>query len=142
MPCVKVADMSRKSSIPLPSDRSFGLLFTVVAVLVGAWMYWRDSRFAGVAFGIGALFLLAALAYPRILRPFNIAWMHLGLLLNRVVSPIVMGVIYFGLFTPIATVMRLRGRDVLQRRFDPARESYWIERDPPGPDGSSFPRQF
>jgi hypothetical protein len=134
--------MTGNSSIPLPSDRSIGVLFATVAALVGAWMLWRGYRFAIVAFGIAALFLLAAHAYPRILRPLNIAWMHLGLLLNRVVSPIVMGVIYFGLFTPIATVMRLRGRDVLQRRFDPARDSYWIDRDPPGPDGSSFPRQY
>jgi hypothetical protein len=134
--------MPKHSQITLPSDRSFGLLFTAVSGLAGAWMLWKDKGFAGVAFGIAALFLLAALAYPRILRPLNIAWMHLGLLLNRVVSPIVMGVIYFVLFTPIAAVMRLRGRDVLQRRFDPARDSYWINRDPPGPDGSSFPRQF
>jgi hypothetical protein len=105
-------------------------------------MLWKDHRFAGVAFGIAALFLLAALTFPRILRPLNVAWMHLGLLLNRVVSPVVMGVIYFALVTPIATVMRLRGRDVLQRRFEPARNSYWIKRDPPGPDGSSFPQQY
>ncbi|MEX2150323.1 MAG: SxtJ family membrane protein [Steroidobacteraceae bacterium] len=134
--------MQKPGKIVLPSDRSFGLLFAVVGALVGAWMLWRGNRFANVAFGFAALFLVAALAYPRILRPLNIAWMHLGLLLNKVVSPIVMGVIYFGLFTPIAAVMRLRGRDVLQRKFDPARESYWINRDPPGPDGSSFPRQY
>jgi predicted membrane metal-binding protein len=134
--------MHKPDKIVLPSDRSFGLLFTVVGALVGAWMLWRGNRFASIAFGIAALFLVAALAYPRILRPLNVAWMHLGLLLNKVVSPIVMGVIYFGLFTPIATAMRLRGRDVLQRRFDPACDSYWINRDPPGPDGSSFPRQF
>lgn len=134
--------MSGKSSIALPSDRSIGILFAIVAAGVGAWLTWRDSRFAGVAFAISAAFLLVGLACPRILRPLNIAWMHLGLLLNRAVSPIVMGVIYFGLFTPIASVMRLRGRDVLQRRFDPARHSYWIVRDPPGPDGSSFQQQF
>jgi len=134
--------MHKPGKIVLPSDRSFGLLFTVVGALIGAWMLWRGNRFANVAFGVAALFLIAALAYPPVLRPFNSAWMHLGWLLNRLVSPIVMGVIYFGLFTPIATVMRLRGRDVLQRRFDPARDSYWIDRDPPGPDGSSFPRQF
>ena len=134
--------MPRQSQIVLPSDRSFGLLFAVVSGLAGTWLLWRASRYAGVALGIAALFLLVALAFPRALHPLNIAWMRLGLLLNRVVSPIVMGVIFFGLLTPLATVLRLRGRDVLQRRFDPARASYWIKRDPPGPDGSSFPRQF
>jgi hypothetical protein len=134
--------MAHHSQIALPSDRSFGLLFTVVFGLIGAWMWWKASDYAAVAFALAALFLLAALAFPRVLRPLNSAWMRLGLLLNRVVSPIVMGVIFFGLLTPVAAIMRLRGRDVLQRRFDPARESYWIRRDPPGPDGSSFPRQF
>jgi predicted membrane metal-binding protein len=134
--------MHKPGKIVLPSDRSFGLLFAVAGALVGAWILWRGNRFANVAFGLAALFLVAALAYPRILRPLNIAWMHFGLLLNRVVSPIVMGVIYFGVFTPLAMVMRLRGRDVLQRRFDPVRESYWLDRNPPGPEGSSFPRQY
>lgn len=86
--------------------------------------------------------MLAALAFPQLLHPLNIAWMRLGMLLNRVVSPIVMGVIFFGLLSPIAVILRFRGRDVLQRNLDPARTSYWISRNPPGPDGSTFPRQF
>ena len=137
-----VAVMARQSPILLPSDRSFGLLFAAVCGLAGAWLLWKAGRGAAAAFGLGALFLLAALTYPRVLHPFNIAWMRLGLLLNRVVSPVVMGVLFFGLLTPLATIMRLCGRDVLQRRFDSARESYWVRRDPPGPDGSTFPRQF
>lgn len=134
--------MARQTRIELPSDRSIGLLFAVVSGLIGIWLLWKDSRFANAAIGAAAFFLLAAMAFPRVLHPLNIVWMRLGLLLNRIVSPIVLGVIYFGLLTPVATLMRLRGRDVLQRRFDPARKSYWIRRDPPGPSGSSFPRQF
>ena len=134
--------MARQSQIQLPSDRSFGFTFAGAFALIGAWMIWQASSYSAAALGAAAVFLLTALTLPRILHPFNVAWMHLGQLLNRVVSPIVMGVIYFALLTPIAALMRLRGRDVLQRRFDPARESYWIKRNPPGPDGSSFPRQF
>ena len=134
--------MSRESQIALPSDRSFGLTFAVVFALIGAWMLWKSSAYPGIAFGVSVIFLLTALAFARVLHPLNIAWMRLGYLLNKVVSPIVMGVIFFGLFTPIAILMRARGRDLLHRKFDAARESYWIGRDPPGPDGSSFPRQF
>lgn len=134
--------MSQPARISLPSDRSFGLTFTVVFTLVGGWMLWKANPYAFAALGAAAAFLLAALLSPRILHPLNVAWMRLGYLLNRVVSPIVMGVIFFGLLSPIAAVMRLRGRDVLQRRFDRARSSYWIAREPPGPDGSTFPRQF
>jgi Saxitoxin biosynthesis operon protein SxtJ len=134
--------MSSRNQIALPSDRSFGLTFAVVFTLAGAWLFWKTSPYAFVAWGLGAVFLLAALVFPGILRPLNRVWMQFGLLLNRVISPIVMGVIYFGLLTPIAAIMRLRGRDVMRRRFDRESESYWIKRDPPGPDGTSFPRQF
>ncbi|MEX0733337.1 MAG: SxtJ family membrane protein [Steroidobacteraceae bacterium] len=134
--------MARQTQIPLPTDRSFGITFAVVFALVGAWLLWKESEYSTAALIVAAIFLLAAFAFPKVLRPLNVAWMHLGLLLNRVVSPIVMGVIFFGLLTPLAAILRLRGRDVLQRSFDPARESYWVKRNPPGPDGSSFPRQF
>jgi predicted membrane metal-binding protein len=126
----------------MPTDRSFGLTFAVIFVVVSAWLLWRDRSYWPLTLGVAALFLLAALTYPRVLHRMNAVWMHFGLALNRIVSPIVMGAIFFGLLTPVALLLRLRGRDVLQRRFDPARQSYWLKREPPGPDGSSFPRQY
>lgn len=126
----------------LPTERSFGLTVAVVFALIGVWSLWKGGEYWLPALAAAALFLLAAFAYPLILHPLNVAWMRLGHLLNRVVSPIVMGVIFFGILTPVAALMRLRGRDVLHRKFDAARESYWIDRIPPGPDGSSFPRQY
>jgi hypothetical protein len=134
--------MVRESRVQLPSDRSFGLTIAVALGLIGAWLSWRDGTPSVAVLSLCAAFLLAALAFPGILHPLNVAWMWLGHLLNRVVSPIVMGILFFGLLTPLAVLMRLRGRDVLQRRFDAARESYWIKRIPPGPDGTSFPRQY
>jgi predicted membrane metal-binding protein len=134
--------MSRQEPAPLPRDRSFGLTFAIILGIVGAWMLWKASRYAPAVLAVAGAFLLLGLAIPRVLHPLNVAWMWLGGLLNRIVSPIVMGAIFFGLLTPLAAVLRLRGRDVLQRRFDSARATYWIRRDPPGPDGSSFPRQF
>lgn len=134
--------MQKPAAISLPSDRSFGITFAVVSALLGGWLAWKGSAGARFAFAAAAAFLLAALAYPRVLHPLNAAWMRFGLLLNRVVSPLVMGVIYFALLTPVAAFMRLRGRDALRRRYDAGAASYWIIREPPGPDGSSFPRQF
>ena len=127
---------------PLPSNRSFGLTFTVVFALLGAWMAYRSSPHFFVPLVASGLFLVATLAIPGALHPLNVAWMRLAVVLNRIVSPVVMGVIYFGVLTPVAAFMRLRGRDILHRRFDAGRASYWIKRDPPGPDGSTFPRQF
>ena len=126
----------------LPTDRSFGLTFAAVFAFIGVWIVWKGGQYWFFALGAAALFLLAALSFPQALHPLNVVWMRLGYLLNRVVSPIVMGVIFFGLLTPLATLMRLRRRDVLHRKFDAARKSYWIDRNPPGPDGSSFPRQY
>lgn len=134
--------MVRQPPLPLPSDRSFGLTFTVVSGLVAAWMIWKGKSYWSVPAGAAVFFLLASFAFPRLLHPLNVAWMWFGQLLNRVVSPIVMGVIFFALFTPVAAIMRLRGRDVLHRKFDASRESYWIRRDPPGPRGPTFPRQY
>ncbi len=134
--------MSAPAIPPLPSDRSFGLTFATVFTVLGAWLLWRRSAYFAVPLAVAGLFLLVSIALPRALHPINVGWMRVGLLLGRVVSPVVMGVLYFGFLTPIAVVMRVRGRDELRRRFIPALSTYWIRRDPPGPDGSSYPRQF
>jgi len=126
----------------LPSDRSFGFTFAAVFALLGGWTLWRSSAHFAVPFVLAAVFLVLALAIPGVLHPLNVAWMRLAHLLNKFVSPIVMGAMYFGVITPVAVAMRLRGRDALHRKLQPALASYWIKRDPPGPDGSSFPRQF
>lgn len=134
--------MASSNTVPLPSDRSFAFTFATVGALIGAWMAWKSSAHFIYPLVASALFLLAGLTVPRALHPLNVAWMRLAAVLNRVVSPVVMGVMYFGVLTPIAAVMRLRGRDALNRRFDAKLDTYWVKRDPPGPSGSSFSQQF
>jgi hypothetical protein len=131
-----------KKDLPLPSNRSFGTLFVVVFALLGAYSWWLGSAFYPWVFALSAVTLLVTLGKPDWLTPANKAWMKLAELLNHVVSPIVMGVIFFGVFMPTAWVMRLAGRDELKRRFEPAARTYWIDRDPPGPDPSGLPNQF
>ena len=130
------------NKVPLPSNRSFGTLFVVVFGLLGAYSWWRGGAAYPWAFGLSALTLAVTLAKPDWLAPANRAWMKLAELLNRVVSPIVLGVIFFGIFTPTAWVMRLAGRDAMKRRFEPAARTYWVEREPPGPDPAGLPHQF
>ena len=127
---------------PLPSNRSFGTLFVVVFALLGAYSWWRGGAVFPWAFGLSALTLAVTLAKPDWLAPANRAWMKLAELLNRVVSPVVLGVIFYGMFTPIAWGMRRAGRDAMHRRFEPAARTYWVERDPPGPDPAGLPNQF
>ena len=78
---------------------------------------------------------------PGILSPFNKAWYRLGLLMGKVVSPIVLGILFFIVISPVAIVTRLFGRDILLLRKRNV-NSYWIERNPPGPQPESFKEQF
>lgn len=112
------------------------------AGLSGYALYAGWAAHAAPAWGISAAATgLVTLIAPRLLAPFNKAWFKLGELLGRIVNPLVMGVIFFGLITPVSWFGRLRGRDELRlRRKD--RPSHWIDRAPPGPDGDSFKNQY
>jgi len=121
----------------LPSNRSFGWTFTGVFVVFGAYGLWKDGAHAWLL-GLAAVTALVTLTRDSWLAPFNRAWMAFGELLGRVVSPVVLGVIFFAVFAPVGALMRRLGRDAMCRRIDPAARSYWVKRDPPGPAESSF----
>ena len=118
----------------MPSDRSFGWTFTGVFTLVALFQPWVLALAAATA--------LVTMIRAHWLAPFKSAWMKFGELLHHVVSPVMLGAIYFGVFTPVAIVMRAFGRDAMCRRFEPARPSYWVRRDPPGPPDNSFRDMF
>lgn len=133
--------VSRRQAV-VGSNRTFGVVFAAVfgiiaiwPVLSGGWPRWWASAIAGI-------FLAGALVAPRFLAPLNRAWFHFGLVLHRVINPIVMGIIYYGTVVPIGLILRLRGKDLLRLRRDPDAKSYWIARDPPGPARGSMTKQF
>jgi hypothetical protein len=127
----------------IPSDRSFGFTFVVVFALLAVWQAWTGHVAIALFFtGLSAATLFVALWRPALLNSLNRAWMKLGALLHRIVSPVVLGGMYFLVITPFGIVMRLAGRDALQRRLDPKARSYWVKRDPPGPAPDSLPHQF
>lgn len=127
----------------LPSNRSFGLLFAGVFAFLSAYGIYQGAPTARVASWLIAAIITSAvtLLAPGVLTPFNRAWMKLGELMGKVVSPLVLGVIFFVMITPIALVIRLFGRDELRLKRTNT-SSYWIDRDPPGPSGDSFKNQF
>lgn len=90
---------------------------------------------------VAVFFGLLALVAPRVLRPLNKAWFHLGRAMGAVVSPIVLGTIFFGILAPVSLVTRLFGRDVLRLKRH-ASPSYWIDRAPPDLARDSFKNQF
>ena len=124
------------------SDRSFGLVFAaffaVVALLPaihGAPVRWWALVAAG-AFAAAALFV------PRALHPLNRLWLALGLLLHRLVNPVVMAVMFYGAILPMALLLRALGKDLLRLKREPQAASYWIAREPPAPAPGSMSKQF
>ena len=129
------------SEIELPPNRKFGFFFTFVFVMVAAYFYYSANVSWAYVFIAAALaFLLVTLIKSDALLPLNKLWMRLGLLLGMIVSPIVLGVIFFGLFTPIAMLMRLSGRDELRLKYA-HKASHWILREEPI-KSESFKHQF
>lgn len=127
----------------LPSNRTFGLLFIGVFAFLGLYGLWKgwDSLGVQICFALSALVASLTLFAPALLTPFNKAWYQLGLFLGKVVSPIVLGILFFIVITPVALVMRLAGRDALKLRKQNV-SSYWVDRQPPGPNSESFKDQF
>jgi hypothetical protein len=124
------------------SDRSFGFVFAAVFALAGVapLLHLAAPRWWAVA--VAGAFALIALARPQILHPLNRIWLAVGRLLHRVVSPLVMGAIFFLCVTPIAWLMRWRGKDLLSLARRPDLPSYWIARGPCEPHSETMKRQF
>ena len=135
-------EVQRQPSAKIGSERSFGIVFAAVFLLVSLWPLLDRASPRWWAIVVAAVFALCAWFAPRILTPLNRVWFHFGELLHRIVSPIALGVIFFGVITPYAFVMRLFGRDALLLRKRSARPSYWVRREPPGPPPDSFNNQF
>jgi hypothetical protein len=124
------------------SDRSFGLVMAAAFAAVTALNAWHAGRLWPWTGGLAALFLAAALLRPAMLHPLNRVWMRLGLVLHKVVNPIIMGLLFFGTVWPTGLVMRMMGRDLLRLKRDPEAASYWIVRSPPGPLPETMKDQF
>ena len=129
------------AEVELPSNRKFGFFFTFLFLIAAGYFYINNSTIVAYVFFILAVaFYLVTLLRAIILLPLNKLWMRFGLLLGMIVSPIVLGIIFFGLFTPIALLMRLSGRDELRLKFKSI-TSHWISRSEPI-QANSFKNQF
>jgi hypothetical protein len=134
--------LERSESIQGSSNRALGLTFAAVFLIIGlyAWAFGGQVRWWSIA--VGAAFALAALVVPGVLGPLNKVWTRFGLLLHRITSPIILGVMFFVVVTPIGLLMRLLGKDLLRLRMERDAPSYWIERQPPGPKPDTLSNQF
>ena len=102
------------NNIKIGSNRSFGIVFFVVFILIGFYPILKDGNLNIISILIGLIFLILGLLNSRFLTPLNKIWFKFGLLLGQIISPIVMGIIFFLIVTPIAFIMRVLGKDVLR----------------------------
>lgn len=131
----------KPSEIELPSNKKFGFFFTFVFAVATAYFYYSANVSWAYVFSTASLlFLVVTLTKSDALLTLNKLWMHFGFLIGMIVSPIVLGVIFFGLLTPIAMLMRLSGRDELRLKFT-LKMSHWISRKEPI-KSESFKHQF
>ena len=124
------------------SDRSFGFVMAGALLVLGGVSYWRGNGISPWVAIAAALFFVAALALPTLLHPLNVIWHRFGLLLHSVMSPVVMGVLYFVAVWPTGIVMRALGKDMLRLEREESADSYWIVRQPPGLKPESMKDQF
>jgi hypothetical protein len=124
-----------EETVERPSDRSTGLVFAALSIVVAA-IYYRHVTVVVVALALAALFGGVSLLAPHLLRPLNIVWFNLGLQLGKVIGPIVMGVLFLLAIVPFGYIMRLR-YDPLRAKVGPNPKSYWIDRDGPSKDGAA-----
>jgi len=126
----------------LPSNKSFGLFFAIIFFLFAVYSSFNLSRLffiAAVSFSV--FFFLTALFFDWVLLPLNKLWMKFGFLLGKIVSPLIMGVIFFILFVPIGLIMRLFGRDELRLKMNSS-DTHWKSREDDGSGSDSFKYQF
>lgn len=131
------------SNVKMGSERSFGLVFAGVFVILGVWKWYGGAT----AWGWGLLAasvvcVVVAFLAPNALKGPNLIWFKFGLFLHKIISPLILGLLFFLTITPTALVMRLMGKDVLSLRLKPDAKSYWIHRTPPGPEPKSMTQQF
>jgi len=135
-------DLNRKQESQGSSDRAFGIVFAVFFAVVALLPLRAHHPVRWWAFSVAGLFVLVGLLKPALLHPLNKYWTKLGLLMGRIVSPLITAVLFYAVVTPTALLVRILGKDPLRLIHDPAARSYWIERQPPGPAPETMTNQF
>ena len=116
--------------IKISSNRSFGVVFFIVFLLIALYPLLKDNDLRIWSLVISFIFLILGLINSKILTPFNRLWFKFGLLLGRFISPLIMGIIFFVVVTPIGIIMRLLKKDLLNLKYN-KKETYWIDKSGP-----------
>ena len=135
-------DLTRQQHFEGSSDRSFGFVISGAFLVIATLPLLHGESPRWWASGVAVVFALVAAMKPVLLSGLNRLWGKLGVLLSKVVSPIVLAVLFYSVLTPVGALMRLTGKDPLRLKHDSGAKSYWIPREPPGPPPDSMTNQF
>ncbi|NQU95361.1 MAG: hypothetical protein HQ549_03925 [Candidatus Omnitrophica bacterium] len=122
--------------------REFGLTIGVILVILGAVTLWRGKPTYPYFLGVGALFIALGLTLPGILKPLQKVWMSFAVIMGFFVSRIILTILFYVVVTPIAIIVRILGKDILDQRIDKNRKTYWQKRSPEVKDKTSYENQY
>ena len=118
------------NDVKLGSNKSFGIVFFIVFLIIAIYPILSDGNLRLWSLVISLVFLILGLINSRFLTPLNKLWFKFGIILGKIISPIIMGIIFFLVVTPIGLLMRLLKKDVLNLKFND-NKTYWIEKNGP-----------
>ena len=121
--------MTLNSKIKISSNRNFGLVFFVVFLIVALWPLKSGEDINLWSLALSIIFFILGVLNSKLLTPLNKLWFKFGILLGSIVSPIIMGIVYFAVVTPTGVLMRLLGKDLLRMSKVKNTSTYWIKRD-------------
>ena len=110
------------------SNRSFGILFFIVFLILGFWPLKNGENLNQYFIGISIIFLILGVINSKLLSPLNIIWVKIGEILGAIIAPIIMALVYFIILTPVSLLVRIFGKDLLGLKFSKIRNTYWINR--------------
>ena len=123
--------MLRKTKIKMGSNKSFGVVFFIVFIIISLWPLLNGGQIKIWFFLTALVFLVLGLINSKLLNPLNRLWFRFGMLLGAIIAPVVMGIVFFLVVTPTGLIMKILGKDLLGKKFKKNNKSYWIKRDKP-----------
>ena len=127
-----------EKKIKVSSNKSFGIVFSIFFLLISIYPLLNNNPIYYWSLFVSFIFLVLGLMNSKILSPLNLLWFKFGILLGKIVSPVVMGIIFFLVVTPISIILKIFGKDVLNLKFN-NNKTYWIVKDGPK---SNMKKQF
>ena len=125
-------NFERNEKIKVSSNRSFGMVFSVFFLIISCISLYKRSDLLNYWVAMTCVVFLVTIIAPTLLTPFNLLWAKFGLLLHKITSPIIMGIMFFVVFLPMGLVLRFFKKLSLTKSFDSSLSTYWIERTPAG----------